>query len=119
MRQLSIILGVLAIFGVGASSQDNPPAKEKAAVSQTISASFNNTGQHPGSAAVKGPVQITCTAANSNHPNGSPRPSCQVSAPGFGGPLERGKSAGTSGAGTVILTCNGQGRLTCSLRIDG
>jgi hypothetical protein len=86
---------------------------------QNITASFDSTGQHPGTAAIGGPVKITCTRAVSDIPNPQPRPSCLIQAPGYGGNLNPGQSAGASGAGTVVLNCNGQGNvLRCGARIN-
>jgi hypothetical protein len=96
------------------------PAKQTAAKSaQNISATVDKTGQHPGTAPISGPATITCTNASSNLPNGQPKPSCFISAPGFNGNLNKGQRAGASGAGTVTLNCNGQGDfLSCSASIQ-
>jgi hypothetical protein len=105
------------------TTQDSPknqdkPKSEPKTKGQIISASFDKTGQHPGTAAIGGAVAIACVSADSSSPNPQPRPSCLIQAPGYSGNLNPGQSAGASGAGTVILNCNGQGdRLTCSARI--
>jgi hypothetical protein len=94
-------------------------ARTPKVASQTISASVDNTGQHPGTAAVSKAATIMCLSAQSDLPNPQPAPSCYFTVPGFIGSLNRGQSAGTSGAGTVTLICNGQGnRLTCSGRVS-
>lgn len=86
---------------------------------QNISARLDNTGQHPGTAAISGPARITCTNATSDIPRPDPRPSCSISAPGYNGDVQRGQTVGAGGAGTVTLNCNGQGnRLTCSARVQ-
>jgi hypothetical protein len=90
-----------------------------AAGSKSISASGDPNGsQHPGTAAIKGPATITCTSASQSVSSGGQRPSCFITAPGAGGVVDIGKQVGSSGAGTVTLTCNGQGALRCSARID-
>ncbi len=112
--KLVVIALLCASLGVMAKE-----AKKKGVVNaQVISARSDATGQHPGTAAVSGPTKITCTAAASSSPNSQPKPNCYINSPGFNGNLEVGQSAGTSGAGTVTLNCNGQGNvLTCSARI--
>jgi hypothetical protein len=88
------------------------------AASTTISSTTEKSGnQHPGSAAVKGPATVTCTSATGNDPRNYP-PSCSIAAPGYSGTVNQGKQVGTSGAGTVTLTCNGQAPLRCSAKID-
>jgi hypothetical protein len=110
-----LVIGLILLVSAGA--QENK--KNATAKSQVISARTDQTGQHPGTAAISGPAKITCTSANSNTQNPQPKPSCFVQAPGFTGNLNVSQSAGASGAGTVILNCNGQGDvLTCSARID-
>src|SRR5205814_1800741 len=89
------------------------------ASSQTISATVDKSGQHPGTTAVRGPATVTCASATSDTPNPSPKPSCFIIAPGYSGSLDPGRSVGTSGAGTVTLNCNGQGnRLNCSAEVN-
>lgn len=84
-------------------------------LAQSISATQDKTGQHPGTAAIGGPALITCTNAVGNP---GTQASCNITAPGFGGPVAKGKTVGASGAGTVILTCNGTGTyLSCSANI--
>lgn len=102
-------------------AQDHSDSKAKAprTSGQTISARTDKTGQHPGTAAIKGPATIKCTSATSNIPRPQPPPSCYVTAPGYSGQLNKGQSAGASGAGTVTLICNGQGDiLTCSASVQ-
>jgi hypothetical protein len=89
------------------------------AASRTISANSVNGQPHPGTTAVKGPAKVTCVNASQSgaKPNDPPA-SCYVTGPGLGSALPKGASAGTSGAGTVTLTCNGIGNLSCSARVD-
>jgi hypothetical protein len=85
-----------------------------AAASRTISSYTEATGnQHPGTAAVGGPAQVTCTfVAGTNA-------TCYIVGPGVANQVPKGGQVGTSGAGTVTLTCNGNGALRCQARIDG
>jgi len=87
--------------------------------SRSISASTDANGnQHPGTAAVKGPATVTCSSATeSAHKPGDPPPACYVTGPGVGARVEKGHQVGTTGAGTVTLICNGNGRLTCSAQV--
>lgn len=86
---------------------------------QIISAYSDKTGQHPGLAAVAGAAQVKCVGARSDISNPQPTSSCNIVAPGYNGDLKVGASIGTSGAGTVTLTCNGQGnRLDCDARVQ-
>ena len=91
------------------------------AASRTISATTDlNGNQNPGTAAVKGAASVTCLSATQSgipHP-GDPPPACYVTGPGLANRLEKGQNAGSTGAGTITLICNGQGRLTCSARVD-
>ena len=89
-----------------------------AAAPKTIASRTDARGnQTPGSAAVKGPAQVTCASATGANPRDNP-PSCNITAPGYGGTVNVGQTVGTSGAGTVTLTCNGQAPLSCSARIQ-
>jgi len=109
---------IMLVEGVALASQSKSEPKSTKAT-RSISATFDKTGQHPGTAPVKGPATVTCTNATSNVPRPQPPPSCFIVAPGYSGQLDKGKSAGTSGAGTVVLNCNGQGDfLTCSASVQ-
>lgn len=113
------LFGTLTLCGAQAPAtpkkENNKDGAKAAKAATVISARTDGTGQHPGTAAVSGATTITCTSATSDIPNPQPPPSCFIVAPGFSGNLNRGQSAGTSGAGTVTLNCNGQGNiLTCS-----
>jgi hypothetical protein len=86
---------------------------------QSLQATSDNAGQHPASANIAGPATITCLNAVSEVPNGKPTPSCRVTAPGFNGSLNIGQKISMTEAGTVTLTCNGQGPiLRCTARVD-
>lgn len=89
------------------------------AASRQISATSLNGQPHPGTTAVKGPATVTClNASQSGAKHGDPPATCYVTGPGLAQQLARGANAGTSGAGTVTLTCNGIGNLSCSARVD-
>ena len=86
---------------------------------QSLQATSDKAGPHPATAAISGPVTVTCLNAASEVPNSKPVPSCHVVAPGFTGNLDIGKSTNLTGAGNITLTCNGQGvMLRCSARVD-
>jgi hypothetical protein len=62
---------------------------------------------------------LTCLNATSEAQNSKPVPSCHLVAPGFTGNLLKGQTANVTAAGTVTLTCNGQGpMLRCTARLD-
>jgi hypothetical protein len=115
---IAFVLTILVSIGFAQDPQQ--AAKDgKKAPAQTISASSDQTGQHPGTAAIAGPARVTCASASSDIPNPQPRASCNITAPGFSGDVKVGSTIGASGAGTVTLTCNGQGnRLACTARIQ-
>jgi hypothetical protein len=117
---LSLAIGTLGVSVNGQTA--DAKSKTNASVagrSQTISARNDNTGQHPGTAAVRSPATITCVSAGSDIFNPQPRPSCFITAPGFSGDVQVNGRVGSSGPGTVTLNCNGQGNvLTCSASIQ-
>jgi hypothetical protein len=85
---------------------------------QTISSTTEANGnQHPGSAALRGPSSVKCESATGSNPRQYP-PSCTIVAPGYSGTVNIGQTIGTSGAGTVTLTCNGQAPLRCTASIQ-
>jgi hypothetical protein len=92
--------------------------RTRPATVQSLQATSDKAGQHPSTADITGPKTITCLNAASETPNGRPAPSCHITAPGFSGNLNKGESASATGAGTVTLTCNGQGFLRCNARIN-
>ncbi len=108
-----------AVFSQGAYKAKAKSSEKDAKAARIISARVDKTGQHPGTAPVTGPTTITCTNATSDLPRPQPPPSCFIVAPGYSGQLNKNQSAGTSGAGTVTLNCNGQGNLlTCTARLE-
>ena len=84
----------------------------------SLQATADASGVHPDKFDVTGPVSFTCLNAVSETPNSRPEPSCHITAPGFNKTLKKGESGNTTNAGTVTLTCNGQGNLRCSARVD-
>jgi hypothetical protein len=104
--------------GEKAALQTLQPKKEAKTAGRVISSTTDANGnQHPGSAAVSGPSSVTCISASGQNP-GTYTPSCFIVAPGYGGIVNKGNTIGTSGAGTVTLTCNGQVPLSCSASIQ-
>jgi hypothetical protein len=92
-----------------------------ASVPHTISATQEVNGtQHPAAYTVNGAARITCTRAvqSAGLKPGGPRPACYLAGPGLGKQVEVNGFAETNGPGTVTLTCSGQGRLGCTIRID-
>ena len=84
---------------------------------QSITSTTEKSGnQHPATASVRGPTAVTCSSAVGNNPRQYP-PSCNIAAPGYNGSVTPGQTIGTSGAGTVTLTCNGQAPLRCTAQI--
>ena len=85
----------------------------------SLQATLDKSGPHPATAAITGPVTLTCLNAVSEVPNSKSAPSCHVVAPGFTGNLDIGKTVNLTSAGNVALTCNGQGpMLRCAARVD-
>lgn len=87
---------------------------------QTIYGSASGGGSTRGLAPIKSAAIVECTQASGGQ-NGTSR--CWVQSPGWTGPLMAGQSIGTSGAGTVALSCNGQysangGSLSCSSQVS-
>lgn len=100
------ILGICIVLAVA--------AQLSMAGSVTISASTDASGnQHPGTHAVGGAATVTCTLVAGTNAT------CFIVGPGVAQQIPKGANVGTSGAGTVTLTCNGSGALRCSARIDG
>lgn len=111
-RATAYLATVLLVLMISLQAQQN-----KNMTAQTISSTTDRNGnQHPASAAISGPSQVTCVSASGNDPRNYP-PSCNVSAPGYNGAVNPRQTVGTSGAGTVRLTCNGQAPLACTATI--
>lgn len=58
-------------------------------------------------ASVAVPSTVKCTSAYGDVPSGGVPPKCWIESPGYSGLVAPGTSVGTSGAGTVKLTCVG------------
>ena len=85
----------------------------------SLQATLDGGVSHPATAAATGPSTLTCMNATSEAQNSKPVPSCHLVAPGFTGNLLKGQTANVTAAGTVTLTCNGQGpMLRCAARLD-
>jgi hypothetical protein len=117
MKTVVLLYTLIAFTCTNALAQDSDTNKAKV-VGQVITSYTEASGnQHPGSAAVGGPSSVTCVSAVGSNPRQYP-PSCNISAPGYNGAVNIGQTVGTSGAGTVALTCNGQAPSRCSARIQ-
>jgi hypothetical protein len=82
--------------------------------SRILNASVEQSGnQHNQSTAVGGPAKVTCTMAAGKDAT------CFVVGPGIAQQVPQGQNVGTSGAGTVTLSCNGSAPLRCQARVDG
>jgi hypothetical protein len=84
-------------------------AQKAAQSSSSISASYDQTGEHPATAMAKGIATVSCSDASGNQ--GNPV-DCLILAPGYMGEVALHKSVTTSGAGTIQLSCSSQGRCT-------
>jgi hypothetical protein len=87
------------------------------ASSRNISASSDASGSHPSSAKITGPVMVTCVSAIDDTGTATP-PACVVDAPGASGVVKIGDKVAVTGAGNVVLTCQGKGTLTCTAKIE-
>jgi len=82
--------------------------------SRVLNASTDRNGnQHNQSTAVGGPASVTCTNTVGKDAT------CFIVGPGVGQQVPKGQNVGTSGAGTVTLSCNGTAPLQCQARVDG
>jgi hypothetical protein len=112
------LLALLALVSLTLAFQVNAQRPRNRAQVHSLQATTDASGSHPDKADITGPVTVTCLNAVSETPNTRPAPACHITAPGFNGTLIIGKTANVTGAGTVILTCVGQGYLRCSARVD-
>ena len=80
-----------------------------ATASSSISASFDQSGEHPATASAKGIATVSCSDASGSQ--GNPV-DCLILAPGYMGEVALHKSVTTTGAGTIQLSCSAQGRCT-------
>ena len=83
----------------------------------SLQATSDHGGEHPAKTEISGPATVACLNGVSETRN-APQPSCYVTGPGFKGILAKGKTANLTGAGTVTLTCSGQGNMRCDARVD-
>src|SRR5882757_2249717 len=82
--------------------------------SRILNASTDRSGnQHNESTAVGGAAKVTCTMAAGKNAT------CFIAGPGVAQQVPQGQNVGTSGAGTVTLSCNGTAPLRCQARVDG
>jgi hypothetical protein len=83
----------------------------------SLQATSDKAGVHPDTATdIPASSTIMCINGVSETPNVVV--SCSITAPGFKGILKKGETAKTTAAGTVTMTCSGQGYMRCSARID-
>lgn len=109
---LLLCLLAVAILRIAhqAAAQRVRPGKVEA-----MDATRDKEGDHPRTTTIDGPKKITCMGAISETPN--THPACHVVAPGFSGTVKVGETIDATGAGTVTLSCTGQGFLRCNARI--
>jgi hypothetical protein len=117
-RRLSALTSALVLLAFAsfsltlqASAQRVRPGKVT-----SLQATTDSAGSHPSSTEITEAKNITCMNATSETP--SAKPACRIVAPGFTGILAIGKSVNATGAGTVTLTCSGQGFMRCSARVN-
>jgi hypothetical protein len=102
--RLVFIIGLVVIIGV-------PIAL---AGSRVLNASTEPNGtQHNQSTAVGGAAKVTCAMAAGKNAT------CFIVGPGAAQQVPQGQNVGTSGPGTVTLSCNGTAPLRCQARVDG
>jgi hypothetical protein len=114
---MSSALSLLVFFAI----QDKQETKKEKTTSHFVNSTTDANGnQHPGKSAIRANGTITCTNATQSVTTGGYKAACYVSTTGSGGTsiLEKGQNMGTGNGGTLTLTCNGQGYLTCQVRID-
>ena len=109
----ALVLLALASFtlAIQAGAQRARPGKVT-----SLQATTDSAGSHPSSTEITEAKNITCMNATSETP--SAKPVCRIVAPGFSGILAIGKSVNATGAGTVTLTCSGQGFMRCAARVN-
>lgn len=78
----------------------------------SISATFDQSGQHPATATTKGVATVSCSDGSGT--GGTPV-DCFILAPGYMGEVGLHKSVTTTGAGIVQLTCSAQGRCSAAV----
>jgi hypothetical protein len=119
MKRYSIfLLALAAVSTITLAYRVEAQRPRNRAKVHSLQATADASGVHPDKADITGPVTFTCLNAASETPNSRPEPSCHITAPGFNKTLKKGESGNATGAGTVTLTCNGQGNLRCAARVD-
>ena len=110
---ITLLCAAICLFVLAGWGEDK---KAETKSVQIIKATFDSTGQHPGTAAIQGPAKVTCLSAT------GAGGTCYIEAPGYSGqvsPNPPNNPIGTSGAGTVTLNCNGTGNnLACSAKVE-
>jgi hypothetical protein len=112
------LLALAAVSALTLAYQVEAQRPRNRAKVHSLQATADASGVHPDKFDITGPVTFTCLNAVSETPNSRPEPSCHITAPGFNKTLQKGESGNATGAGTVTLTCNGQGNLRCAARVD-
>ena len=118
MKRYLIFLLALAFLALTLAYRVEAQRPRNRAKVHSLQATADTSGVHPDKFDITGPVTFTCLNAVSETPNSRPEPSCHITAPGFNKTLKNGESGNATGAGTVNLTCNGQGNLRCAARVD-
>ena len=99
---LLVTIGFLLAVGTTLANA-NGKAKKKIITASAI-ANGTQVNVQTGTAATKGPSKVEClNASNGNNGQGT----CYILGPGYHGDVQPGHEIGTSGAGTVTLTCDG------------
>jgi hypothetical protein len=112
---VSFFLLTSALLGGQRNKQEEDKVKKAGRlVNSTTDANGN---QHPGVSSIRPNGTITCTQATQSVNQGQ-TPACFVVTNSGASTLTKGQNMGTGNGGTMTLTCNGQGRLTCQARID-
>ncbi|MFZ3216234.1 MAG: hypothetical protein WA192_09260 [Candidatus Acidiferrales bacterium] len=118
LRYALAVLALLAVAFLALTYQVNAQRPRNRAKVHSLQATADASGPHPDKVDIAGPATFTCLNAVSETPNSRPEPSCHITAPGFNGTLNIGKTANATQAGAVILSCNGRGNLRCAARVD-
>ena len=118
MKRYLIFLLALAVSALALAYRLEAQRPRNRAKVHSLQATADTSGVHPDKFDITGPVTFTCLNAVSETPNSRPEPSCHITAPGFNKILKKGESGNATDAGTVTLTCSGQGNLRCSARVD-
>jgi len=79
----------------------------------------SNCNKHPATVTVLGPATVTClNPTQSLEKPGHPPASCYVTGPGVAQQVAKDGNVEINEAGTITLSCQGSGSLTCSARIE-